>query len=347
MGDRRRRGSRSTGIAVLVASLLIGGLIRWGPEVVVEPFEVAESFDHAWNGRGATCEGGADTFVRRVSAGAAGGPGTRHWAARPAGEHRAPSCALPAGCADSHVASHRFDAFEEGDDSIGVVNDGVLEILSTRQRQSGSEGRLRVDLHVPEDVAVTGAGEHYLVMHNLVLNEGPGPRDCADVADTATHHATGRQRYRWYGVIGGAFGEPADVNSPIKAGSVGFAVEVPSAIEAPGDRPNDLVDESFLPYSVGGAGEAFPSGWYRIEIESGPAIYRYAVRRWDGRSWVPILPDDAASGGTNERSFPIRRLSSAFGRPLPPGYVGLGVAWFGGRGRLGAHVDWDDLVVDW
>jgi hypothetical protein len=347
MGNPRRRRFPTPGIAALVTSLLIGGLLWWGPEVDVAPLDLVEGFDHAWKGRDATCDAGAPTFVRRVAARAQGGNGARHWKASPSGEHRAPECSRRQGCVDSHVASHRFGTFEEGDDSIGLVNDGVLEILTTRKRQSGPDGRLRVDLHVPEDVAVAGAGEHYLVMHNLVLTEAPGPRDCADVADTATHHATGPQRYRWYGVIGGAFGEPADIDSPIEVGSVGFAVEVPSAIDAPGDRPNDLIDESFLPYSVGGAGEVFPSGWYRIEIESGPRIYRYAVRRWDGTTWIPIVPDDASSGGTHERSFPTRRLSSAFGRPLPPGYVGLGVAWFGGRDRLGAHVDWDDLVVDW
>lgn len=310
--------------------------------------QVEDDFDRDWSAPEAgTCKGGHGTFVRRIAGRGCADRGAFTWAGGVALEHGAPSCARAEGCDGDSVAVHRFAEHEATGDPIGLANRGVLEILTTRERQSGERGRLQVDLHVPEDVPVTGAGEHYLIMHNLVLTEADCPRDCPGVADTATAVGAGPQRYRWYGVIGGAFGEPADRDSPIAGGSVGFAVEVANAVDEPGGRPNDLVDVSFLPYSVEGEGKVFPSGWYRIVIERDAETYGYSVRRWDGERFTPIEPDDAGSGGTHERRFPARLLSKPLGRPLPPGYVGLGVAWFGGAARQGAHVDWDDLRVDW
>ncbi len=329
--------------ALLLATALVGACSPGTPAL-----EFSESFERDWSAPGAaTCRGGHATFVRRVAGGGCAPGGSLHWSGAPAREHGAPVCAGDRSCEGAAVAVHRFDTLEPGGDPIGLVNGGVLEIFSSRRTQSRASGRLRVDLHVHEPVPVSGAGEHYLILHNLTLAEASCPRDCPEVPHTATNQGTGPQRYRWYGVIGGAFGEPADTDSPIRAGSVGFAVEVPRAVSAAGDRPNDLVDESFLPYSVGGAGKAFPAGWYRISLERGPRHYRYSVLRWNGEAFEPIVPDDAAAGGTHEREFDVERLVAPLGRPLPEGYVGLGVAWFGGAGRRGAHVDWDDFVVDW
>jgi len=310
--------------------------------------ELDEGFDRDWSAPGAaTCRGGHATFVRRVANGSCGPGGSSTWSGAPARAHGAPSCLRESGCDGDSVAVHRFAEFRPTGDAIGLVNRGVLEIMTTRARQSGARGTLRVDLHVHEDVPVSGGGEHYLVMHNLVLTEAHCPRDCPQVADTATAHGDGAGRYLWYGVIGGAFGEPADAGSPIRSGSVGFAVEVAHALSASGDRPNDLIDASFLPYSVAGKGTAFPAGWYRIAIERTATVYRFSVRRLEEGRFVPIVPDDADRGGTHVRSLPVERLAEPLGRPLPPGYVGLGVAWFGGAARRGAHVDWDDLEVDW
>ena len=309
--------------------------------------ELRESFDRDWSEpEAATCRSGQRTFVRRIAAGACGEPGTFAWSGGPSVERDAPTCAAENGCEDDRVAIHRFAEFEPGG-AFGTANRGVLEVLTTREKQSGVTGRMRVDLHVPDDVPMGGAGEHYLVMHNLALTETDCPRDCSGVLDTATAEGDGADRYRWYGVIGGAFGEPGDTDSPIRAGSIGFAVEVPAKVERPGDRPNDLIDVSFLPYSVGGKGKVFPAGWYRISIERTASDYRYSVERFEKGRFVPIVPDDASEGGRHERSFPARLLAEPLGRPLDPGYVGLTVAWFGGASRVGAQVDWDDLVVDW
>lgn len=341
MRNRRRVGKHPR----IPAWLAFAILVLWGG--TAGALDLHETFDRDWSDEdAATCRSGQRTFVRRIIAGACGEPGSFAWTGAPSAEHGAPSCAGDAGCDDDAVAIHRFAEFEPGG-PFGRVNRGVLEVLTTREKQSGPTGRLRVDLHVHEDVPVGGAGEHYLVMHDLALTETSCPRDCVGVADTATAEGDGPDRYRWYGVIGGAFGEPGDADSPIRGGSIGFAVEVPARVERPGDRPNDLVDVSFLPYSVGGEGKAFPAGWYRIEIERSDVEYRYSVRRLEEGRFVPIVPDDAAEGGGHERRFPVERLVAPLGRPLEPGYVGLGVAWFGGASRAGAHVDWDDLVVAW
>ena len=98
-------------------------------------------------------------------------------------------------------------------------------------------------------------------------------------------------------------------------------------------------------------GETFPAGWYRISISLAEAdsgeTYTYTVHRFADGKLVPIVPDDAALGGTHRRTFPARLLNRALGRALPPGYVGVSVAWLGGASRVGAHVDWDNLEVDW
>ncbi len=306
--------------------------------------ELQEGFERDWDAQVApTCRSGRGTFVRRVVAGACGEPGSFAWNGEPGRAHGAPGCSEGSGCEENWVAVHRFEHFEAGG-PFGTANRGVLEILTTREKQQSIAGRMRVDFHVHEDVPVAGAGEHYLIVHNLDLAETECPRDCAGVADTATSHGDGPDRYRWYGVIGGAFGEPADRDSPIHAGSVGFAVEVPRRVEEPGDRPNDLIDVSYLPYSVGGLGKAFPAGWYRIEIERTAEQYRYGVWRLEAGAFVPVVPDD---GGSHERRFSAALLAGPLGRPLGPGYVGLTVAWFGGAARQGAHVDWDTLEVHW
>lgn len=339
--QRKSRSLRVPGLLLLAVLLCLA-------PAPVPALEVIETFDRDWSTPdAATCRGGHGAFVRRVASGPCGDPGSFSWNGAPGAEHGAPACRGTAGCEGDSVAVHRFAEFEADGGPFGTVNRGVLEIMTTRDRQGAATGRLRVDLHIHEDVPVGGAGEHYLILHNLTVTETACDRDCAGITDTAMSHGDGPDRYRWYGVIGGAFGEPADRDSPIRGGSVGFAVEVPNDVSKSGGRPNDLIDVSYLPYSVGGKGEAFPAGWYRIEIEQGADSYRYSVLRFDGAVFAPIVPDDAAQGGTHERRFPAALLAEPLGRALPPGYIGLTVAWFGGAPRAGAHVDWDDLRVDW
>ena len=110
--------------------------------------------------------------------------------------------------------------------------------------------------------------------------------------------------------------------------------------------PSDLVNESYMPYSIGGA---FPAGWYRIEIErhevGGVDTYMYAVRRWTGSTFDLIVPAD---GSSNPRSFPASALSRHDDAPLGPGYVGVFVAFFDpARVAAKAHVDWDHIEADW
>ncbi len=370
------------------------GASRAAPERA--PLRIREGFEWDWeagcssahaSGRAcfavAGCGNGRTLFVRRA------GPGTcvyhgevRAWIGREiaprlrgATAHAATTgvsaktsatpTAPPGFPSNTRVASHLFDRARSR--PADAPNQNVFEIMTSRAEQSSPHGRMQIDLRVPHDVPRSGGGEHYLIMHNLHLTElATCPVDdvaCgSDGGRTALGGIPGDPRsYRWYGVIAGAFGD-----SSLGFGKVGFVVES----SAPGAGGNDLIDASFMPWSVAGQGKVFPGGWYRITIErSGPPDpscpgktatmgkrsgdcgdrYAYSVLRWDQAhaKWLALRPDD---GGPNRRSLLFMALTERQGFEIPPGHIGLAAAWFGefaGDMSPTDGIDWDNLIVDW
>ncbi len=368
-----------------------------GPEERA-PLRIREGFEWDWeagcsarhaSGRTcfaiAGCANGRPLFVRRAGPGSCVYHGeVRAWlgremAHRPVDTTARPETKADAGTAqtgetptappgfppNTRVASHLFDRARSrpGD----APNQNVFEIMTSRAGQSSPRGRMQVDLHVPHDVPRSGGGEHYLIMHNLHLTElATCPADDAACGNAGARTALGGlpgdpRSYRWYGVIAGAFGDPS-----LGFGKVGFVVEA----SAPGAGGNDLIDASFMPWSVAGEGKVFPQGWYRIAIErTGPVDpscplevtrsrqtgarcddrYQYSVLRWDeaGAEWAALRPDD---GGPNRRSVPFMALTERHGAEIPPGQIGLAAAWFGefaGGVSPTYGIDWDNLIVDW
>lgn len=295
----------------------------------------------------AGCNNGRDLFVRRTNPGVCDySEQVRFWVGRQA------NTAAPTPPSVLGDPENRWVASHVNDPSFRKPNGDTFEILTSRAKQSSRAGVMQVDLHIPENVPVTGAGEHYLILHNLNLRGVvPCPADGAACPDTRSNvgGVPGRSdSYQWYGVIAGAFGSGTEA---IPYGSVGFAIEV----SAQGRGGNHLIDESFLPYSVDGAQEAFPRGTYRVRIArtriDGDDIYSYSVRRWNERArmWEPLTPDAPREAPAHEVRVPFARLVAPVGYEISPGYIGVTTAWFGAptAGRGFRHVDWDNLVVDW
>jgi len=217
---------------------------------------------------------------------------------------------------------------------------GALELLTSRDKQRDAlSGELQVDFYVDSSQDLPrGSGEHYLIFHNLSVHRIDAcAEDCPDGAtDTATNHATGSERWKWYGVIAGGFGE----REGLGFGRLGFAVEVPNDDPT---RVTDLVDESFIPF--GEKTGRFPTRrWYRVKIrraiESGVDRYSYSAAFWDRAraKWKRI----------GERSFGSELLKARAGEFLPAGYVGVTDAFFDEqRRREGVRVAWDNLRVNW
>lgn len=345
---RRRRGSWL--LALLVGAFPAGALaleIREGFEWDWSPLCVEAGTQPSSCFAVAGCENARPLFVRRTN------PGTcdyseqvRFWVGRESGANT-PS--PPRALAD---AGHRWSASHVRDPGLAEPNGDTFEILSTREKQSARFGSMQVDFHVPNDVPVTGAGEHYLIMHNLNLSRVvPCTSDGTACGDDVTSSVGGVPEhpgsYEWYGVIAGAFGAGTKA---IPYGSVGFTIEV----SAQGRGGNHLIDESFVPYSVDGAQESFPAGTYRLRIwrgdEAGVDTYGYSVLRWDGdvRRWLPIVPDTKSGNATgHEVRVPFSKLVDPIGFEIAPGYVGLTAAWFGAPTPEFRRIDWDNLIVDW
>lgn len=295
----------------------------------------------------AGCNAGRDLLVRRANAGVCDySEQVRFWIGRETDAAGPTPPSLLADTDNGWVASH------VNDPSFPKPNGDTFEIMTSRWKQSARFGVMQVDLHVPEDVPVSGSGEHYLIMHNLNLDGVvPCPSDGTACADTSSNvgGVPGRpDSYQWYGVIAGAFGAGTEA---IPYGSVGFAIEV----SAQGRGGNHLIDDSFLPYSVDAAQEVFPRGTYRIRISrtraDGNDVYAYSVRRWNAETyqWEPLTPDAPRAPAGHEVRVPFSRLVEPIGFEIPAGYIGLTTAWFGaptpdGRFR---RVDWDNLIVDW
>ena len=293
------------------------------------------------------CGNGRDLFVRRTNAGFCGySDEVRFWSGRALALGAPTPPAALSEQANRWVASHRWDPAFRG------ANGGTFEILTTRDTQSSHSGSLQIDFRVPRPLGVSGAGEHYLIMHNLNLSSvDPCPRDgsgCGDHAGSNVGGVSGNpDSYQWYGVIAGAFGAGT---AAIPFGSLGFAIEV----SAEGRGGNHLVEGSFLPYSVGGAQQEFPAGWYRVRISrqtvDAADVYSYSVLRWsdEARRWMPIVPDKAEPGhAAHIVRVPFSRLREPLGYEIPTGYVGLSAAWFGAPEGRPRSVEFDNLVVDW
>ena len=280
----------------------------------------------------AGCVNGRALFIRRVNGRRPinqcdYGREVRQWTGErlpPSGEARGPE---GGDWAAAHVASP-----ESGDS---------LELLSSRSRQSNARfGEMQADFFVRSRGDLPrGSDEHYLVFHNLALEEIAGcSADCPGAAsDSSTSYATDeKRRWRWYGVIAGGFGERGGIGY----GRLGFVVEVPNDDPA---RPVDLIDESFLPF--GEDTGRFPANrWYRVKIrralDGGADRYSYSVALWEPTrsQWTTI----------GSRSFPSDLLRAHSGDFLPAGYVGVSDAFFDpARAREGVRVDWDNLRADW
>lgn len=363
--------------ATAVLSLLLFWLLVTGR---ADALEIREDFEWNWEplcaARGVHevscfeilgCGNGRPLHVRRTSPGTCGYDSqVRFWTGaendtsrrtnNPPPESdaaRTTELAQPPPPAEMPAGENRWGAAHFRDPGEPSPNGNVFEILSSREPQSSRLGRMQVDFRIPEDVPVSGGGEHYLILHNLTVHGiPPCPQDTGDGCTSASRTSYGgipgnASSYQWYGVIAGAFGSGSEV---IPYGSVGFVVEV----SAEGKGGNHLIDETFLPYSVNGEQKAFPKGTYRISIERGQAsgvdTYGYSVQRWnetDG-AFEPILPDGARSSHTV--LVPIEDLTAPLGFELPLGYVGLSAAWFGESSDAGGgrnEIVWDNLVVDW
>lgn len=335
----------------LLTSTAVGALdIRegfewdWSPACTESAVHSASCFEVAG------CENGRALFVRRTNPGRCDySDQVRFWQGRPASLHapRIPPALEDGGGENAWVASHIRDP------GWSAPNDDTFEILTSRAKQSSRFGSLQVDLHVPEDVPVSGGGEHYLIMHNLNLSPVvPCPRDGDDCPADAGSNVGGvpgnPSSYEWYGVIAGAFGAGTEA---IPYGSVGFAIEV----SAQGRGGNYLIDESFLPYSVAGEQQSFPAGKYRVRIEralrDGEDVYEYSVQRWNetAHAWSPLVPDGQRAGaaGGGAVRVPFARLLEPIGAEIPTGYVGLTAAWFGAPTQATRHIDWDNLITNW
>lgn len=320
--------------------------------------QVREGFEWNWNplciDRGtqwkscfmiAGCENRRPLFVRRTNPGICDySSEVRFWLGR---ETQTPAPRPPEGI----EGPNRWSASNVRDPGFEAPNGNTFEILSTREPQSSRFGSMQIDFRVPEDVPITGAGEHYLIMHNLNLTPVvPCTPDGVACGNDVTSNVGGvpgnPSSYAWYGVIAGAFGAGTEA---IPYGSVGFAIEV----SAEGRGGNHLIDESFLPFSVDGAQQSFPAGTYRVRIwraeKDGVDTYGYSVLRWDPLTlrFAPLVSDPQSSARAPDVQVPFSRLIDTVGFEIPIGYVGITTAWFGEPTSRFRHVDWDNLIVDW